>query len=92
MRNKFDLNKPVYHKSYGRMFIQRYLEANLDEPDTENQYDCEYTTSARRPLTWYHPGNARLFKESELMSEEDYMAWELSTKREETLKNILKED
>ena len=42
MRNKFDLNKPVYHKSYGKMTIERYLEANLDETDTENQYDCEY--------------------------------------------------
>ena len=42
MRNKFDLRKPVYHKSYGRMIIERYIEANLDEPDTENQYDCEY--------------------------------------------------
>lgn len=86
MRNKFDLRKPVYHKSYGRMIIERYIEANLDEPDTENQYDCEYLydyTDRKR---------SSLFKESELMSEEDYIAWELATKREETLKNILKEE
>jgi len=81
MRNKFDLNKPVYHKSYGKMVIERYIEANLDETDTENKYDCRADRS-----------RGSLFKESELMSEEDYIAWELSTKREETLKNILKED
>lgn len=81
MRNKFDLNKHIYHKSYGKMVIERYLEANLDEPDTENQYDCRSDRS-----------RGSLFKESELMSEEDYTAWELSTKREETLKNILKEE
>lgn len=90
MRNKFDLNKPVYHKSYGKMSIQRYLEANLDEPDTENQYDCEYSGHLADVVTWYHR-NARLFKESELMSEEDYMVWELAVKREEKLENILKE-
>jgi hypothetical protein len=89
MRNKFDLNKAVYHKSYGKMSIQRYLEANLDEPDTQNQYDCEYHCDS--PSHW-RTSNARLFKESELMSEEDYLAWELATKREETLKNILKEE
>jgi hypothetical protein len=33
-----------------------------------------------------------LFKESTLMTEEDYLAWEVASKREETLKNILKED
>jgi hypothetical protein len=81
MRNKFDLNKPVYHKSYGKMVIERYIEANLDEPDTENQYDCRADRS-----------RGSLFKESELMSEQDYLAWELATKREETLKNILKEE
>jgi len=91
MRNKFDLNKPVYHKSYGKMSIQRYLEANLDEPDTENQYDCEYSGRLADVVTWYHR-NARLFKESELMSEEDYIVWELAVKREEKLKNILKEE
>lgn len=80
MRNKFDLNKPIYHKSYGKMSIQRYLEANLDEPDTENQYDCEYN---------WRISSARLFKESELMSEEDYVSWETAVKREEKLKNIL---
>jgi len=86
MRNKFDLNKPVYHKSYGRMIIERYIEANLDEPDTENQYDCEYLydyTDRRR---------SSLFKESELMSEQDYLAWELATKREEKLEKILKQN
>jgi len=81
MRNKFDLNKPVYHKSYGKMVIERYIEANLDETDTENKYDCRADRS-----------RGSLFKESELMSEEDYIAWELSNKREEKLKNILKED
>jgi hypothetical protein len=81
MRNKFDLNKPVYHKSYGQMVIERYIEANLDEPDTENQYDCRADRS-----------RGSLFKESELMSEQDYLAWELATKREEILKNILKEN
>lgn len=81
MRNKFDLNKPVYHKSYGKMVIERYLEANLDEPDTENQYDCRADTS-----------RGSLFKESELMSEKDYLAWETAVKREDKLKNILKED
>jgi len=81
MRNKFDLNKPVYHKSYGKMVIERYIEANLDETDTENKYDCRADRS-----------RGSLFKESELMSEQDYKSWELSTKREETLKNILKED
>jgi hypothetical protein len=91
MRNKFDLSQPVYHKSYGKMSIQRYLEANLDEPDTENQYDCEYSGRLADVVTWYHR-NARLFKESELMSEEDYVSWETAVKREETLKNILKED
>jgi hypothetical protein len=90
MRNKFDLSQPVYHKSYGKMSIQRYLEANLDEPDTENQYDCEYMCD--NISSHWRTSNARLFKESELMSEEDYLAWELSTKREETLKNILKEE
>lgn len=86
MRNKFDLNKPVYHKSYGRMIIERYIEANLDEPDTENQYDCEYLydyTDRKR---------SSLFKESELMSEQDYLAWELATKREEKLEKILKQN
>ena len=86
MRNKFDLNKPVYHKSYGKMVIERYIEANLDEPDTENQYDCEYLydyTDRRR---------SSLFKESELMSEQDYLAWELATKREEKLEKILKQN
>ena len=78
MRNKFDLNKPVYHKSYGRMIIERYIEANLDEPDTENQYDCRADRS-----------RGSLFKESELMSEQDYLAWELATKREEKLEKIL---
>jgi len=91
MRNKFYLNKPVYHKSYGKMSIQRYLEANLDEPDAENQYDCEYSGRLSDVVTKYHR-NSRLFKESELMSEEDYIAWELSNKREEKLKNILKEE
>jgi hypothetical protein len=86
MRNKFDLNKHVYHKSYGRMIIERYIEANLDEPDTENQYDCEYK------YDYLDRKRSSLFKESELMSEEDYLAWELATKREEKLKNILKED
>ena len=81
MRNKFDLNKPVYHKSYGKMLIERYLEANLDEPDTENQYDCRADRS-----------RGSLFKESELMSEEDYLDWETAVKREDKLKNILKED
>lgn len=81
MRNKFDLNKPVYHKSYGKMLIERYLEANLDEPDKENQYDCRADKS-----------RGSLFKESDLMSEEDYIAWETAVKREEKLKNILKED
>ena len=81
MRNKFDLNKPVYHKSYGKMLIERYLEANLDEPDKENQYDCCADRS-----------RGSLFKESDLMSEEDYIAWETAVKREEKLKNILKED
>ncbi len=90
MRNKFDLNRPVYHKSYGKMSIQRYLEANLDEPDKENQYDCEYLCDSTS--SHWRTSNARLFKESELMSEEEYVAWELSTKRDETLKNILKED
>jgi hypothetical protein len=92
MRNKFDLNKPVYHKSYGKMTIERYLESNLDEPDTENQYDCEYGYEniwvGDRPK---FKRNASLFKESDLMSEEDYNAWLLSNKREETLKNILKD-
>ena len=81
MRNKFDLSKPVYHKSYGRMIIERYIEANLDEPDTENQYDCRTDRS-----------RGSLFKESELMSEQDYLAWELSTKREEKLEKILKQN
>lgn len=90
MRNKFDLSQPVYHKSYGKMSIQRYLEANLDEPDTENQYDCEYFFDST--YSHWRTSSASLFKESELMSEEDYLAWELSTKREEKLKNILKED
>jgi hypothetical protein len=81
MRNKFDLSKPVYHKSYGRMIIERYIEANLDEPDTENQYDCRADRS-----------RGSLFKESELMSEQDYLAWELSTKREEKLEKILKQN
>lgn len=90
MRNKFDLNKHVYHKSYGKMSIQRYLEANLDEPDTENQYDCEYFCDSTSSHFW-RTSNAHLFKESELMSEEDYIVWEISNKREETLKNILKE-
>ena len=81
MRNKFDLNKPVYHKSYGRMIIERYIEVNLDEPDTENQYDCRADRS-----------RGSLFKESELMLEEDYKNWQLATKREEILKNILKEN
>jgi hypothetical protein len=85
MRNKFELNKHVYHKSYGKMSIQRYLEANLDEPDTENQYDCEYGNTS----TYHLRKNSHLFKESELMSEEDYLAWELSVKREEKLKDIL---
>ena len=90
MRNKFDLRKPVYHKSYGRMIIERYIEANLDdrliEPDAENQYDCEYLydyTDRKRSF---------LFKESELMSEEDYIAWELATKREEKLEKLLKNE
>lgn len=86
MRNKFDLRKPVYHKSYGRMIIERYIEANLDEPDTENQYDCEYLydyTDRKR---------SSLFKESQLMSEEDYIAWELATKREEKLEKLLKNE
>ena len=82
MRNKFDLRKPVYHKSYGKMIIERYIEANLYEPDTENQYDCEYK------YDYMDRRRSSLFKESELMSEEDYLAWELATKREETLKNI----
>jgi len=86
MRNKFDLRKPVYHKSYGKMIIERYVEANLDEPDRENQYDCEYK------YDYMDRKRSSLFKESELMSEEDYIAWEVATKREETLKNILKED
>jgi hypothetical protein len=90
MRNKFDLSQPVYHKSYGKMSIQRYLEANLDEPDTENQYDCEYTCDSIS--SHWRISNARLFKESELMSEEDYVSWETAVKREEKLKNILKED
>ena len=81
MRNKFDLNKPVYHKSYGRMIIERYIEANLDEPDTENQYDCRADRS-----------RGSLFNESELMSEQDYLAWELATKREEKLEKILKQN
>jgi hypothetical protein len=81
MRNKFDLNKPVYHKSYGKMVIERYIEANLDEPDTENQYDCRADRS-----------RGSLFKESELMSEQDYLAWELATKREEKLEKILKQN
>ena len=89
MRNKFDLNKPVYHKSYGKMSIQRYLEANLDEPDTQNQYDCEYTYQYGSESHW-RTLNARLFKESELLSEEDYIAWELAVKREDKLENILK--
>ena len=66
------------------MIIERYIEANLDEPDTENQYDCEYLydyTDRKR---------SSLFKESTLMSEEDYIAWETAVKREEKLKNILK--
>jgi hypothetical protein len=92
MRNKFELNQPVYHKSYGKMSIQRYLEANLDEPDTENQYDCQYPCDLQWISSHWRTSNARLFKESELMSEEDYLAWELATKREEKLKNILKED
>ena len=79
MRNKFDLRKPVYHKFYGRMIIERYIEANLDEPDTENQYDCRADRS-----------RGSLFKESELMSEEDYLAWQLSVEREEKLEKILK--
>lgn len=91
MRNKFDLNKPVYHKSYGKMSIQRYLEANLYKPDTQNQYDCEYPCKYGSESHW-RTTNACLFKESELMSEEDYLSWELATKREEVLKNILKED
>lgn len=91
MRNKFDLNKPVYHKSYGKMSIQRYLEANLDESDTENQYDCEYGAPLADVFTKYNR-NARLFKESELMSEEDYIAWELAVKRENKLEDILKKD
>jgi hypothetical protein len=81
MRNKFDLRKPVYHKSYGRMIIERYIEANLDEPDTENQYDCRADRS-----------RGSLFKESELMSEEDYLAWQLSVEREEKLEKILKQN
>ena len=81
MRNKFDLNKPVYHKSYGKMLIERYLEANLDEPDKENQYDCRADRS-----------RGSLFKESELMSEEDYIAWECAVKRENKLEDILKKD
>ena len=86
MRNKFDLRSPVYHKSYGRMIIERYIETNLDEPDTENQYDCEYLydyTDRKR---------SSLFKESELMSEKDYLAWELATKREEKIEKILKQN
>lgn len=81
MRNKFDLRKPVYHKFYGRMIIERYIEANLDEPDTENQYDCRADRS-----------RGSLFKESELMSEEDYLAWQLSVEREEKLEKILKQN
>lgn len=91
MRNKFDLNKHIYHKSYGKMSIQRYLEANLDEPDTENQYDCEYSCKYSSESHW-RTSNARLFKESELMSEEDYIAWELAVKRENKLEDILKKD
>ena len=86
MRNKFDLRKPVYHKSYGKMIIERYIEANLDEPDTENQYDCEYKYDYMDRKRSSH------FKESTLMTEEDYLAWEVASKREEILKNILKED
>jgi hypothetical protein len=81
MRNKFDLRKPVYHKFYGRMIIERYIEANLDEPDTENQYDCRADRS-----------RGSLFKESEIMSEEDYLAWQLSVEREEKLEKILKQN
>jgi len=88
MRNKFELNQPVYHKSYGKMSIQRYLQANLDEPDTENQYDCEYPCKYGSESHW-RTSSARLFKESELMSEEDYVSWETAVKREEKLKNIL---
>ena len=68
------------------MIIERYIEANLDEPDTENQYDCEYLydyTDRKR---------SSLFKESTLMSEEDYIAWELATKREEKLEKLLKNE
>jgi len=86
MRNKFDLRKPVYHKSYGKMIIERYIEANLYEPDTENQYDCEYK------YDYMDRKRSSLFKESNLMTEEDYLAWEVASKREEILKNILKED
>jgi hypothetical protein len=88
MRNKFELNKPVYHKSYGKMSIQRYLEANLDEPDTQNQYDCEYISENSNNSHW-RLSNAFLFKESELMSEEDYLTWKLAVEREEKLKKIL---
>ena len=86
MRNKFDLRKPVYHKSYGKMIIERYIEANLYEPDTENQYDCEYK------YDYMDRKRSSLFKESTLMTEEDYLTWEVASKREEILKNILKED
>jgi hypothetical protein len=68
------------------MIIERYIEANLYEPDTENQYDCEYK------YDYMDRKRSSLFKESTLMTEEDYLTWEVASKREEILKNILKED